>query len=86
MRTEDTHLLWTDHEVQLLLETTRDFEAMKTYARVDWESIKDKYENIRETFLSKLHKQTGSEESVYSTDVFTKEKTASKIKQIRVKY
>ena len=86
MRTEETHLVWTDHEVQLLLETTRDFEAMKTYARVDWESIKGKYEKIRETFVSKLPKQTGSEESVYSTDFFTKEKTASKIKRIRVKY
>ena len=86
MRTEETHLVWTDHEVQLLLETTRDFEAMKTYARVDWESIKGKYEKIRETFVSKLPKQTGSEESVYSTDFFSKEKTASKIKQIRVKY
>ena len=86
MRTEETHLVWKDHEVQLLLETTRDFEAMKTYARVDWESIKGKYEKIRETFVSKLPKQTGSEESVYSTDFFTKEKTASKIKRIRVKY
>ena len=86
MRTEDTHLVWTDHEVQLLLETTRNSKAMKTYARVDWESIKGKYKNIRETFMSKLPKQTDSEESVYSTDFFTKDKTASKIKQIRVKY
>ena len=35
MRTKDTHLVWTDDEVQLLLETTRDFKAMKAYAGVD---------------------------------------------------
>ena len=27
MRTEDTHLVWTDDEVKLLSETTRDFKA-----------------------------------------------------------
>ena len=46
MRTKDTHLVWTDGKVQLLLET-RDFKTKKTYAGVEWESIKDKYENIR---------------------------------------
>ena len=39
MRTEDTHLFWTDDEVQLLLETARDFRAKKAYEVVDWESI-----------------------------------------------
>ena len=39
MGTKDTHLLWKDDEVQLLLET-RDFKAKKAY------EIKHKYENI----------------------------------------
>ena len=42
MRTEDTHLVWTDYEVQLLLETARDFKAKKVYAGVYWESMKEK--------------------------------------------
>ena len=46
MRTKDAHLVWTDDKVQLLLET-RDFKTKKTYTGVEWESIKDKYENIR---------------------------------------
>ena len=33
---------------ELLLETTRYFKAKKAYAWVDWEIIRDKYENIRE--------------------------------------
>ena len=38
MKTEDTHLVWTDDEVQLLLETAN-FRAKKAYEVVDWESI-----------------------------------------------
>ena len=34
MRTEDTHLVWADDEIQLLLETTRDLKAKKAYAGV----------------------------------------------------
>ena len=86
MRTKDTHLVWTDDEVQLLLETTRDFKAMKAYAGVDQESKKEKYENIRETFVSNLPKETASEECAHSTGFFTRERIASKIKQIRAQY
>ena len=39
MRTEDTHLVWTDGELQLLLETARDFKAKKAYAEVNWETF-----------------------------------------------
>ena len=56
MRTEDTHLVWTDDEVQLLLETTN-FIAKKTCAGVDWQSRNEKYEDIRETFVKST--QTG---------------------------
>ena len=86
MRNEDTYLVKTDDEVQLLLEATRDFKAKKPYGGVDWESIKDKYENIHETFVSNLPKQTGSKKCAHSIDFFTRERAASKIKQIRAKY
>ena len=36
--------------------------------------------------MSNLPKQTGSEECAHSTDFFTREKIATKIKQIRAKY
>ena len=69
MRTEDTHFVWTDVEAQSLLETTRDFKAKKAYAEVYWESIKEKYENIREIFVSNLAKQTDSEEYAHSSKI-----------------
>ena len=36
--------------------------------------------------MSNLPKKTGSEECAHSTDFFTRERIASKIKQIRAKY
>ena len=62
--------------------STLNVTAKKAYAGVDWESIKDKYESICETFVSNLPKETGSEECAHSADFFTREKIASKIKQI----
>ena len=63
----------------------RNFKAKKMCEGLDWESIKDRYETIRETFVSILPKQAGSEECAHSTDFFTKERIVSKIKQIRAK-
>ena len=62
MRTENTSCL-DRRELQLLWET-RDFKEAKVYAGVGWESIRDKYENNRETFVSNLPKQTASKEWV----------------------
>lgn len=81
-RSADIHPVWTNDKFQFLLEI-RDFEAKKGYLVLEWESIKDKYENILENFVSNLPKETGSEECVHSTDFFTREGITSKIKQIR---
>ena len=47
MKTEDTHFVWSDDEVQRLSETKKYLKAKKAYAGVDWESIKDKYEIVK---------------------------------------
>ena len=38
VKTDDTHLVWTGDEMQILLETTRDFKVGKVYEDVDWEA------------------------------------------------
>ena len=86
MTTEDIHLVRTDDEVQLLFEATLDFQAKKAYGGGNWESIKDNYKTIREISVSNLPTETGSEECAHSTDFFTGERIASKIKEIRAKY
>ena len=55
MRTEGTHV-WTDDNVQLLLKTTTDFKEKKAHIRIDWDSVKNKYENTGETFALNLPK------------------------------
>ena len=39
------------------------------YPEVDWESIKDRHENIRGTFESNLPQHIGSEECEHSGDI-----------------
>lgn len=48
------NLVWTDDEVQLLLETMLDFKNKKMYDGIDWESIKDKYDIIKNNFVSSI--------------------------------
>ena len=38
VKSNDTHQFWTDDEVQMLLEITRDFKVGKVYEGVDWEA------------------------------------------------
>ena len=45
---------------------------------VDWKSIRDKYENNCETFVSNLLEQTGSKEYAHSGDFFYQRKDCSK--------
>ena len=54
VKTDDTHLVWKVDEVQMLLETTRDFKVGRVYEGVDWESVKEEYEKKREKFVSNL--------------------------------
>lgn len=76
-----TTLVWTDDEIQILLETVRDFKSEKAYESIDWESIKTKYEKITENFIKNLPNSTTAEYP-HKPEMFTKDKVASKIKAI----
>ena len=41
---------WTDDEIQLLLEVCVDFKAESGYERVNWESKRTMYEQIKSKF------------------------------------
>ena len=60
LRTEDAHLAWKGDEVQLLLEATRDFKTKQEYSGANCKSIKEKCENIGETFSNLLKQRTFS--------------------------
>ena len=44
---------WSDDLIEKLLESVKEFKAQKEYEGEDWESVKDKYENIRSLFIKK---------------------------------
>ena len=82
---KENSVIWTDDEIQLLLETVRDFKSEKAYKSIDWESIKTKYEKITENFVKNLPKEK-TNEYPHNPEQFTKDKISSKVKAVRCKY
>ena len=70
---------WSDDLIEKLLESVKEFKAQKEYEGVDWESVKDKYENIRSLFIKNRRDENDNE-------TFTRDKISSKIKAVRGNY
>ena len=49
---DSKNMVWTDDEVQLLLETLINIKSEKSYEGIDWESIKEKYEIMQKELLA----------------------------------
>lgn len=79
----EENLSWTDDEVELLLAVVRAYSSQKDYEGLEWESVKSKYEDIRKDFIT-LYKQRDG--LPHNLSLFTRERIASKIKDIRKKY
>ena len=46
--------MWTDSEVELLLETVKGYASECHYKSVDWESVKAKYEKNHQYFYQAI--------------------------------
>ena len=78
---------WTDDEVELLLSVINHFKSEKEAEGFDWESVKTKYESIREQFLQSYPKESNDQFPKKDLEnEFTKARIVSKIKGIRLKY
>ena len=73
---EEGNLLWRDDEVELLLDTVSDFKVDKEHEAIDWMSIKDNYERIKERFIRNFPDGEKYEESQHSDTIFTRERIA----------
>ena len=67
---------WFDREI---VGEVKEFKAQKEYEGVDWESVKDKYANIRSLFIK--NRRDGND-----NETFTRDKISSKIKAVRGNY
>ena len=85
--------VWTDDEIQLLIESAADFEAQQEYAGVCCESIRSKYESIRQLLVDRYPGE-GKDEEIderyprkgENIGEITKDRVCSKLKVIRKKY
>ena len=56
---KDATFQWTDDEVRLLLEVTRDYKVKKEAKSVDWESVRSKYNDIHALLKEKFPEKSG---------------------------
>ena len=62
----EKNFVWTDDETALLVQVIIDYKTSKAANDLDWESIKNKYEEIAERFLSRYPRA----ESVVSEEAY----------------
>ena len=81
---------WSDDEIQLLLEVTAQFKATNEYKGINWDSLRSKYEQIRELFEEGYQTENDDDERFPRSNTvaehMTKERIAAKLKRIRTSY
>ena len=84
-------LVWTDDEIELLLNVTHQYKVQQLLEGTAWESVKSKYTDIWELFRAEL--PTTEEEAKFLTkeyphtkDKVTKHHITTKLKAIRGKF
>ena len=78
---------WTEEEEALLLKVIHDYKTSKLMGGQDWETVRSKYEDIKEKFISNYPNEESEEfPNFKSKDQFTKERLAAKIKKIKTSF
>ncbi|XP_037546441.1 uncharacterized protein LOC119423103 [Nematolebias whitei] len=77
--------VWTDREVELLLNTVLEYKVNKTQENVDWESCQNKYVDILALFLEHYPTES-SDEFPHSHADITRGNLTTKMKAVRGKY
>ena len=78
---------WMDKESALLLQTVLDYKTPKTSLGHDWETVKSKYNDIAQLFISNYPKEKRLEfPNSDIMDAFNKCQIAAKIKKLKMRY
>lgn len=89
MASRNHNFVWSDEETALLMRVVIDYKSDKCNAGFDWETIKNKYEEILQRFRAAYPKNETSMEHYPNCNnlaVFTKEKISQKIKRIKANF
>lgn len=63
------NLIWADDEVQLLLQSFRNFKTKKAGEGIRWENLKEKYTKIKDIFTENLPQQYNENEFPHSLEL-----------------
>ena len=80
---------WTDEEIGLLLAIVTDYKSVKAAEGLDWETVKNRYEDIAKNYVGRYPKNDLQAYPQGGQDVlktFTKDRVQSKIKKIKAGY
>ncbi|XP_070399461.1 uncharacterized protein [Nothobranchius furzeri] len=77
--------VWTDKEVELLLNVVLEYKVNNTQEGIDWESCQSKYADIMTLFLEQYPTET-STDFPHGEGGLTRASLTTKIKAIRTKY
>ncbi|RVE60910.1 hypothetical protein OJAV_G00185360 [Oryzias javanicus] len=77
--------VWTDSEVELLLNVVREYKVNKTRENIDWESCRSKYVDILRQYLEQYPAET-STEFPHEKRELTRAILTAKMKTVRGKY
>ena len=83
--------VWTDEETALLVKIVIDYKALKANLGLEWETIKNRYEEITTRFRSSYPtKESGASIEEFpksdDTSIITKERVCTKIKRIKTSF
>ena len=82
---------WTDEETSLLLQVVIDYKASKTATGLDWETVKNRYEDITERFQVQYPRE-GADANMEEYPNFadpskiTKERIIARLKRIKLNF
>lgn len=89
LKTKRKEIVWSDDEAELLLNIVNDYKVAKATDSIDWESVKSKYKDIHELFISALPTERTADNThtfPHNKEELTQSVIASKLKSIRIKF
>ena len=65
----EINLIWLDDEIQLILESVRNFKKQKARKGIDWQTVKEKQKKIKDIFREILLQQLNEYEFPHSARI-----------------
>ena len=86
---QKSNVNWTDGEIELLLEITLDYKNEKSAERLEWDGIRNRYDDITERFQKAYEKKAPNDPNfphVSDFSMFTKAIVIAKTKRMKQNY